>query len=126
MISGDLKLRSRITCIDCPIGCLIDVEYNRDEIVSIKGSGCKKGKKFVENEIKDPRRMLTTTISIDSIRFNRLPIRSSEAVPKDKVLKFIKEVKKIKVKPIIKMGDVIVKNFMDSGVDIISSVTIYK
>lgn len=115
-----------MTCIECPIGCLIDVEYNRNEIVSIKGNECKKGRIFVEKEIKDPRRILTTTISIDSIMFNRLPVRSSKAVPKDRVLEFVKEIKKVKVETIVKMGDVIAKNFMDSGVDIISSMTIYE
>ena len=126
MISGDLKLRYRITCIECPIGCLINVEYNKGEIVSIRGNECKKGKRFVEKEIKDPRRILTTTISIESSRFNRLPVRSNIPAPKDEILKMVKEIKRIKIKIPIKMGDTIARNFMDSGVDIISSMTIDK
>ena len=119
----------KITCVTCPLGCKLKINIENNKIVSISGSQCKKGIKFAEGEIKDPRRILTTTIKLKAqgrkeAPFNRLPVRSVAPAPKDKILEIIKEVRKIKVSPPIKMGDIIAKNIIGSGVDIIASMSV--
>lgn len=74
----------------------------------------------------DPIRVLAATIAIESALFNRLPIRSRTAVPRDQVMDMIRKVKKIKAKAPVEVGDIIIKDFLRSGVDIISSFTIEK
>ena len=119
----------KITCVTCPLGCKLKINIENNKIVSISGSQCKKGIKFAEEEIKDPRRILTTTIKLKTqgrreAAFNRLPVRSVTPAPKDKILEIIKEVRKIKVSPPVKMGDIIAKNIIGSGVDIIASMSV--
>jgi CxxC motif-containing protein len=120
--------KKKLTCIVCPLGCQMEAIYDSGakKIISVEGNLCKKGKKFTENEIIDPRRILTTTIRINSKKIKRLPVRSNIPAPKDKILKMVKEAKKIKAIPPIKMGDILAYNFLDSGVDIISSTTVDK
>ncbi len=105
---------------------MLDVEYNKSGVLSVKGNKCSKGEKFAHDEIIDPRRVLTTTIDIESVLFNRLPVRSRTGVPGDRVMDMIKQVKKIKVRTPVKAGDIIIKDFLGSGIDIISSFTIEK
>jgi CxxC motif-containing protein len=113
------SIRKEVVCIVCPNGCIVG-----NEVVKLTGNKCKKGIDFAKKEAIDPKRILTTTLFIDSINFKRVPVRSSKPVSKDSIFKIIWEVKKIKVKPVIKMGDVLAKNFMDTGVDIIASMDI--
>ena len=102
----------------------VDYDEIKGKLIKIEGNNCKKGIKFAEKELANPVRILTTTISIDSKKLERLPVRSSAPAPKDKIRQMVNEVKKIKVKPPVKMGDVIAGNFLDTGVDIISSITV--
>jgi CxxC motif-containing protein len=120
----DREFKKVITCIECPVGCKLNVKYKNKKITQIDGNQCKKGNKFAETELIDPRRILTTTITIKSVIIKRLPVRSNIPAPKGKILEMAREVKKIKINPPVKMGDIIVKNFLDSGVDIISSASI--
>jgi CxxC motif-containing protein len=121
-------VKRKMTCITCPIGCLLEVEYNltKKEIISLKGNQCKKGHKFAQDEIFDPKRILTTTVKINSKFFKRLPIRSNVPAPKDMIEKMVKEIRKLKIILPVKMGDILAENFMDTGVNIISSTTIEK
>ncbi len=121
--------KKKITCITCPLGCKLKINIENNKIVSISGSQCKKGIKFAEGEIKDPRRILTTTIKLKAqgrkeTASSRLPVRSVAPAPKDKILEIIKEVRKTKISPPVKMGDIIAKNIIGSGVDIIASMNI--
>ena len=115
-----------MTCITCPIGCLLEADYNltSKEIISLKGNQCKKGYKFALDELFDPKRILTTSVKINSRFFKRLPIRSDIPAPRDTIEKMVKEIKKLKITIPVKMGDILEKNFMDTGVNIISSATI--
>ena len=47
-------------CIVCPKGCHIHVKD--DEIT---GYTCKRGLEYVKQELKDPRRVLTTSVKVD-------------------------------------------------------------
>jgi CxxC motif-containing protein len=115
-----------LRCIVCPEGCMLFTDYNEidDRLTKIEGYKCKRGIKFAEEELRNPVRILTTTIGIDSKKINRLPVRSSIPAPKAKIFEMVREAKKIKVKPPIKVGDVLTHNFLNTGVDIISSTTI--
>lgn len=119
-------MKKKMTCITCPIGCGLEVDYDliKKEIMMLNGNQCKKGYKFAENELFDPKRILTTTVKINSRFFKRLPVRSNIPAPKERIEKMVKEIKKIQILPPVKMGDILARNFMDTGVDIISSTTI--
>ena len=122
-----MEFEKKITCIDCPLGCSITVRYKKNKknkIIKVIGNQCKKGIKFAKDEIIGLRWILTTTITIKSAKINRLPVRSDVPVKKEKIIEMVKEIKKVKISPPVKMGDTVAKNFMHSGVDIISSMSI--
>ena len=54
-------------CINCPLGCHLEVEEDeKDNIVDVRGWGCKRGDKYARQEHTDPRRMVTTTVSMSA------------------------------------------------------------
>lgn len=105
-----------LICIICPRGCHLHIE---DGVVS--GNGCKRGEVYAINEITNPTRTITTTVKIESINLNRLPVRSNVAIKKDMIFKCMDILNKVKVKAPVKMGQIIVKNINNSGVDIIAT-----
>ena len=113
----------KLVCINCPRGCNLNVENINGEI-KVTGNFCPRGEKYAISELTNPLRTLTTTVAIKSENYERLPVISSSPLPKDKVMKAIKALKNVEVKAPIKMGDVIVSNIIELGVDIIASKSI--
>ncbi|MCL5770919.1 MAG: DUF1667 domain-containing protein [Actinobacteria bacterium] len=118
-------MNKKMKCIVCPIGCVILVDFNEKtkEIMSFSGNECKRGIKFIKDETTRPVRLLTTTIKINSVAHNRLPVRSNVPIPKEKMLEMVREVKKININIPVKAGQVIADNFMGLGIKILSCST---
>ena len=114
-----------LICINCPRGCHLTVEKVNDEIV-VTGNFCPRGEVYATNELVNPLRTLTTTVDIESERYSRLPVISSEPLPRGRIMDAMKSLKEIRIKAPVKIGDVIVENILDLGVDIIASKTIEK
>lgn len=114
-----------LICINCPRGCSLKVEEINGEI-KVEGNLCPRGITYATNELLNPLRTLTTTISINSENCLRLPVISSDPLPKARVMDVMKQLKDINVSAPVNMGDVIVENILGLGVDIIASKTIEK
>ena len=110
------------TCILCPKGCQIYMEQV-DGIWSFHGNQCNQGKTFLLEELKEPKRILTTTvkIQISEAEVSRLAIRSKEAISKELLMKAMKVAKEVKVQSPIAIGDIVYENILGTGVDFIAS-----
>lgn len=104
-------------CIVCPRGCNITVS----EDGKIEGYGCKRGITYVENEMKDPKRMLTSTVRIKSKYFKRLPVITSSEISKNDIFRVMEEINKAEVEAPINIHDVIIENVLGLGVNIIAT-----
>ena len=110
----------KITCICCPLGCNINVIINGDDY-QVVGEQCKRGKEYALQEVKDPRRVLTTTVKINFGTQKMLPVKSQIEIPKNLLYECVKILSKIVVEAPIKCGDVILKNIHNTGIDIIAT-----
>ena len=118
-------MNKKVTCILCPLGCIIKIEGEKN-ILKISGNACYKGEEYAFQEIKKPLRILTTTVFVDKGEQILLPVRSEKAIHKDLILKGIYKLSKIKVKAPIKYRDIIYKNILNTGINIIASRDINK
>lgn len=116
----------KITCIVCPIGCKILVDLDGKQIKNLEGNKCKQGIDYAINEALDPRRMLTSSIFVIGGNWPLVSIKSSQPVPRDKVNQVLKEIKKIKVKAPIKLGQIILTNVANTNINIIATKSIEK
>ena len=55
---------SEIICVTCPKGCTLKVLHEGNEVVDVLGSGCKRGKEYAICELKDPRRMVASSVRV--------------------------------------------------------------
>lgn len=104
-------------CIVCPRGCHLRVDDN----YNVSGNSCVRGEKYGKQEAIDPKRTLTSTVKIKSRLIKRLPVITSDDIPKDKVQEVVRYLDSVEVSAPIKVRDVIVKDVMGLGVDIIAT-----
>ncbi|MDO4197657.1 MAG: DUF1667 domain-containing protein [Erysipelotrichaceae bacterium] len=109
---------TELICIGCPRGCHLMVDEENDYKVS--GNHCKIGEDYGKNELINPTRVLTTTVKIKGGLHSQLPCKSDGAIPKSKLLEACRSLKEVCVSSPVKKGDIIVKNILDTGIDIIS------
>ena len=109
------------TCVICPIGCEIDVQLEDGNIVSTEGNKCAKSEEFVLQELKEPMRILTTTIRIRGAKWAMLPVRTDEPIPKRLLFRVIKELANIEMQAPVKVSDVIIGDIAGTGANIVAT-----
>jgi CxxC motif-containing protein len=112
---------SRYLCIGCPMGCRLEVEESEGEIVEVRGFTCKRGEQYARQEHTEPRRMVTTTVKVDNGIWARVPVRTQEAIPKDKVKALCKRLRQITLEAPVTMGQVILEDALSTGVNVVAS-----
>lgn len=115
-------------CIVCPFGCKLKVIKNNTSQTGyvVEGNKCFRGADYGVKEMTNPTRVLTTTVIISDASVKRLPVRTSGTIPKHLIKKAMELTNKVEVKAPIKVGQVIIKNILDTGVDIIASRSMYQ
>ncbi|WP_158855119.1 DUF1667 domain-containing protein [Halorhabdus sp. CUG00001] len=110
-----------ITCIACPVGCDVSIGVEDGEIQSIDGNTCPRGADYAKEEYRNPTRILPTTARVSGGVLPRVPVKSAEPMPKPKLEDAMVEIAAVEVDAPIQLGDVIVANVCDTGVDIVAT-----
>jgi len=111
----------KLTCIECPKGCQLEVETDGSHVIRVTGNQCEKGVTYAQQEIEDPRRILTSTILTKGLAVKMLPVRTSVPIPKAKLKEAMDEVKKIRLSGPVEAGTVILRDLLDTGADLIAT-----
>ncbi len=106
-----------LICIVCPVGCHLNVEDQHN----ITGNKCPRGLKYALDELTHPVRTITTTIKTSSLTMPRIPVKTSQPIPKELMFKIMDEVASHILSKNVKMNDVIIENILDTHVDIVAT-----
>lgn len=104
-------------CIVCPIGCHLQVEIENN--YKVTGNTCPRGEVYGKEELIAPKRVVTSTVRIEGGIHNRVPVKTTEAIPKEKVFHCMDLLKDIKLKSPVKVGEVILENLFGTGVNLV-------
>ena len=110
-----------LICINCPMGCHLEVKKDDKGEWLIKGNQCKRGITYAINEMTAPARVLTSTVKISNGLHHRLPVRTSAAIPKEKLFEAMQIINQVAVQAPVTVGDVIIKDILGTGVDVLAS-----
>jgi CxxC motif-containing protein len=111
----------KVICITCPKGCTLDVTRDGDTVMTVEGSGCKRGAEYVEAEIHDPRRMVATTVRISGGLHPLMPVYTAKPFPKPRIKELLAQIRTIQLIAPVKMGSVVLPDALGTGVDVIAS-----
>lgn len=115
-----MEQKQKLICINCPLGCHLEVRKLESGEIQVEGYNCKRGITYGINEVTAPTRVLTSTVKCENGELNRLPVKTKDAIPKGSLLKAMEVIDKVTVKAPVKIGDIIMKNILGTGVDVVA------
>ena len=110
-----------LICIGCPLGCMLTVDIENNEVVNVEGNTCPKGKTYAENEVTNPMRMVTSTVRVTGGDRPMVACKTATEIPKGKIFEVARALKEIDAPAPVKIGDVLVENVADTGVAIVAT-----
>lgn len=113
--------KKELICVNCPKGCRITVTLDNGKVTDIQGYTCEKGRNYAAQETIRPMRVLTSTVKIENGTARVLPVITEKEIPLDMVNQAMEKIRTIDVYAPIKVNDVIVPDFLHTGVDLIAS-----
>lgn len=125
-------MSEELICITCPLGCHLSVDREADGSLAVSGNRCPRGVKYANEELLAPKRVVSATAALAGpaacaearhglCDVARLPVRSTAAYPKAGVPELLKAIYELKVALPVKRGDVLIKDFKGSGIDVIAT-----
>lgn len=106
-------MKKTLTCIECPIGCEIEVTLEDGKVVALTGNGCPRGKTYAEAEIVCPKRVVTSTVRAENGEM--IPVKTDKPVRKDAIFEVMEKINKTTCKMPVALGDVLVENVCDDA-----------
>ncbi len=113
-------MKKEIICIHCPKGCRIQVETDGEVILNISSGSCKRGQVYARQEILAPMRILTGNMRVEGCH-HPLSVISDAPLPKAMLYACALELKKYRPAPPIAINDIVIKNILDTGCNIIAT-----
>ncbi len=117
-------MKKTVICTVCPNGCEIEVDYTTKEDATLTGYACKRGITYALDECFEPKRTFTASVRINGSDRRMLPVRTTGPIPKDLLMKAAETLETITLETPVNCGDVIVENFLDTDVKLISAMTL--
>mgnify|MGYP000656441917 FL=1 len=115
-------------CTTCPQNVLtIDTSIDEngvEHVLSVQGNRCARGRKFAEQEIIRPMRILATTIVVREGDEKLLPVRTARPIPRDLHLRAMRDIRHASITAPVRMGDVVMSDLLGTGVDLVASMNV--
>ncbi len=111
----------KLVCIECPKSCALSVDIENCRVVRVSGEKCPKGKEYAIIEVENPTRVLTSAVLAEGLSVRMVPVRTDRPIPKPRLLEAMGEIKKIRVTKRLRAGDIIARNFLGLGVNLITT-----
>lgn len=107
-----------LICIVCPNGCHLKIDPENGYAVT--GNKCDRGIEYGKAELQNPVRMVTSTVILEGAGSRRLPVKTSAPVPKNMIFRVMEKIDTLTVCAPVKTGDVLLKNVLNTGADIVA------
>lgn len=116
-----MKDKKQLICITCPMGCRLDVTVKDGKVLAVEGQACKRGVSYAQDEITDPRRVITTTVRVHDGRHALLPVYTERPFPKGQIFDLLRELRAVTVKAPVRAGQVILSDALGTGIRVLAS-----
>ena len=109
-----------LICINCPLGCRLQVDDTNVSDIKVTGNTCPRGVKYAVSEVTAPKRMVTSSVPVMGAIVSRVSVKTNNPVPKEKIFEVLKLIKSVKATAPVSIGDVLYKNVCN-GVDLVAT-----
>jgi CxxC motif-containing protein len=116
-------MKKEMVCINCPRGCHLVVDT---ETMTVTGNTCIRGKNYGISEVTNPVRTVTSTAKISGGEINRVSVKTDKPISKKLIFSCMDEINKLSLKAPINIGDILIKNVLNTGSNIIATKSVGK
>ena len=88
------------------------------------GNHCKGGVNYALNEMRDPKRIVTAVVRSDSRKIACIPVKTTAPLKMGLIDELLQELFSMKISVPVKCGDVLIKDYKNTGVDIVATRTV--
>lgn len=114
-----------LICIGCPLGCPLTATID-DENISVCGNTCKRGEDYAVKEILNPSRIVTSSIRVIGGEIAMVSVKTARDIPKGRIVDVMKEIRRTRVHAPVQIGDVLIENCAETGVNIVATKRVEK
>lgn len=107
------------TCIVCPNGCEAEVETKGDEVL-IDGKICARGREYVFQEVRDPRRTFSSLVRVRGGEREVVAVRLTGAVPRDRIGEAMGVIRGLEAEAPVEAGRVLEEDLLGLGVRVVA------
>ena len=117
-------IKKELTCINCPMGCLVTVELDGDTVVSVSGHTCPRGETYARKEVVSPTRIVTSTVRVEGGARERVACKTASDIPKGKIADVMADINAAVVTAPVHIGDVLIENAAGTGVPVVATANV--
>ncbi len=99
----------------------MEVTHEGKRVIKVEGNSCKRGEEYAQVELTDPRRMVPTTVKVKGGVHPLVPVCTASPFPKHLVFDLLAELRKVELEAPVKIGQVVLANALDTGVDVLAT-----
>ncbi|MBR3316376.1 MAG: DUF1667 domain-containing protein [Atopobiaceae bacterium] len=111
-----------LICINCPLGCPLEVVVENGEVLSVTGNTCKRGEVYGRKEVTNPTRIVTSSVPVVGSAMERMvSVKTAHDIPKGKIFDVMAALDGVEVTAPVEIGDVVVANVAGTGVDVVAT-----
>ena len=110
-------MSKELTCIVCPRGCRLTIDDN----LNVTGNSCPRGTQYAKDEMTNPKRMITSIVRVKNRENMMVSVKTSASIPKGKIFDILEEIAKVSVDAPIHIGDILIKDVLGTGSDIVAT-----
>ena len=114
-------MNKTLTCVICPNGCQLIVDYEGVTIQSVEGALCSKGNQYAEQEILDPKRNIASSVRVTGGKAPLVSVRLTGPIPKKKIFDVMAEIRALSVDAPVVIGQVLITDVSGLGQDVIAT-----
>lgn len=117
-------MKKELTCIGCPMGCLLTAEMENGAVTAVTGNACPRGAAYARDELTNPTRMVTGLMRVYGSRAP-LSVKTRTAIPKALLGECLAQMKSTTLVKPIACGEAVLRNVCGCGVDVIATQDVY-
>ena len=87
----------------------------------VTGNMCPRGEEYAINEMTHPARNISSLIKVNGKGGPVISCKTSSEIPKNKIFDVMEVINQASVSAPVNVGDVLIKNILDLGVDIVAT-----
>lgn len=116
-----MSITEKMICITCPMGCTLEVNHDGATVLSVEGNTCKRGEKYVQEELSDPRRMVASTVRVQGGIHPLVPVYTAAPIPKPRIPELLAQLREVELAAPVTMNQVVLENVLGEGINVIAS-----